>query len=423
MRSQLAHYGFVFNKIPLYCDNRSAIALCCNNVQHSRSKHIDIRHHFIREQVKKGVVELYFVTMYYQLADIFTKALPRERFEFLLPHLGMKRRHKHEVQGILLEVLIWIFSHVRFGLDEVTYTEVSSPFECLSDIGSPRADDHEYLELHWIQDDPYMEVAFAPPLKIHVGHEGRAGTTLPDYFDPEADPEEDDDEDPEEDPVNYPADGGDDRDDEDEPSEEDEDDDVDIEADEDKGGGQEQPAPASVGSPVPTPVWSDAEVARLLAISIHHSSPLSPWSHHIPRYLPPIPLIPSPSLPLSPPSPVLSPAPPPSPILFIRLSVSLLGSSATAARPARGLRADYGFVATMDRERRHHGGERDRRTHAYTCHLTETEAILSREAWRRLMDASDLAHGEVMSLRTTVLGQMSEIKELHAADCRRQVVT
>ncbi|GJX26919.1 hypothetical protein Tco_0233215 [Tanacetum coccineum] len=90
MRSQLIDYGFVFNKIPLYYDNRSAIALCCNNVQHSRSKHIDIRHHFIREQVEKGVVELYFVKTDYQLADIFTKALPRERFEFLLLRLGMK---------------------------------------------------------------------------------------------------------------------------------------------------------------------------------------------------------------------------------------------------------------------------------------------------------------------------------------------
>ncbi|GJX58142.1 retrovirus-related pol polyprotein from transposon TNT 1-94 [Tanacetum coccineum] len=90
MRSQLFDYGFAFNKIPMYCDNRSAIALCCNNVQHSRSKHIDTRHHFIQEQVEKGVVELYFVTTDYQLADIFTKALPRERFEFLLPRLGMK---------------------------------------------------------------------------------------------------------------------------------------------------------------------------------------------------------------------------------------------------------------------------------------------------------------------------------------------
>ncbi|GKA51951.1 hypothetical protein Tco_0745147 [Tanacetum coccineum] len=78
MRSQLTDYGLRFNKIPVYCDNKSAIALCCNNVQHSRSKHIDIRYHFIKEQVEKGVVELYFVRTEYQLADIFTKALGRE---------------------------------------------------------------------------------------------------------------------------------------------------------------------------------------------------------------------------------------------------------------------------------------------------------------------------------------------------------
>nr|GEZ51047.1 copia protein [Tanacetum cinerariifolium] len=88
MRSQLTDYGFDFNKIPLYYDNRSAIALCCNNVQHSRSKHIDIRHHFTREQVERVVVELYFMSTDYQLADIFTKALPRQRFKFILPRLG-----------------------------------------------------------------------------------------------------------------------------------------------------------------------------------------------------------------------------------------------------------------------------------------------------------------------------------------------
>ncbi|GJR20457.1 hypothetical protein Tco_0968984 [Tanacetum coccineum] len=84
-------YGFAFNKIPMYCDNQSAIALCCNSVQHSRSKHIDIRHHFIKEQVERKVVELYFVETKYQLADIFTKALPRERFATLLPLLGVKQ--------------------------------------------------------------------------------------------------------------------------------------------------------------------------------------------------------------------------------------------------------------------------------------------------------------------------------------------
>ncbi|GKC76045.1 hypothetical protein Tco_1126819 [Tanacetum coccineum] len=68
----------------------SAIALYYNNVQHSRSQHIDIRHHLIREQVENGTVELYFVTTDYQLVNIFTKALPRERFEFLLPRLRMK---------------------------------------------------------------------------------------------------------------------------------------------------------------------------------------------------------------------------------------------------------------------------------------------------------------------------------------------
>ncbi|GJY76657.1 retrovirus-related pol polyprotein from transposon TNT 1-94 [Tanacetum coccineum] len=90
MRSQLTDYGFQFNKIPLYCDNKSAIALCCNNVQHSRAKHIDIRYHFIKEQVENGIVELYFVRTEYQLADIFTKPLPRERFNFLIDKLGMK---------------------------------------------------------------------------------------------------------------------------------------------------------------------------------------------------------------------------------------------------------------------------------------------------------------------------------------------
>ncbi|GKA42514.1 retrovirus-related pol polyprotein from transposon TNT 1-94 [Tanacetum coccineum] len=63
MRSQLTDYGLGFNKIPMYCDNKSAIALCCNNVQHSRSKHIDIRYHFIKEKVENGVVELYFLGM------------------------------------------------------------------------------------------------------------------------------------------------------------------------------------------------------------------------------------------------------------------------------------------------------------------------------------------------------------------------
>ncbi|GJX17278.1 retrovirus-related pol polyprotein from transposon TNT 1-94, partial [Tanacetum coccineum] len=90
MRSQLTDYGLRFNKIRMYYDNKSAIALCCNNVQHSRSKHIDIRFHFIKEPVENGVVELYFVRTKYQLADIFTRALCRERIEFLIDKQGMR---------------------------------------------------------------------------------------------------------------------------------------------------------------------------------------------------------------------------------------------------------------------------------------------------------------------------------------------
>ncbi|GKD01953.1 hypothetical protein Tco_1172227, partial [Tanacetum coccineum] len=132
----------------------------------------------------------------------------------------------------------------------ITYTAVSSPYEDLSDIGSPRADDHEFLELPYIPEDPY-EPEHAPPSPDYVlgaehaddeiiaedqpyAEDASPITQSPDYVpesDPEADPEEDDDEDPEEDPIDYPADGGDDRDDEMD-IKEDEDDDMDIEADE-----------------------------------------------------------------------------------------------------------------------------------------------------------------------------------------------
>nr|GFB48460.1 hypothetical protein [Tanacetum cinerariifolium] len=247
---------------------------------------------------------------------------------------------------------------------------------------------------------------------------------------------------------------------------------------------------------------------RLLAISSPPASPLSPWSSPPPQILF-LPLSPI----LSPPSPILAPAPPPSPIhslgyraAMIRLrdeaaSTSYLSSphllstsrredrpevtlpprkrldialgpryevgesssAAAAARPAGGFRADYGFVATVDREIMHDPERevgygitdswdeivetlqgapdmdeiytrlddeqterqlsagrlnmlfRDRRAHAYTRLLMEAEARMSREAWTRATDASDLVHGEVISLRTTVLGQIPETSESRTA--------
>nr|GEW13909.1 putative reverse transcriptase domain-containing protein [Tanacetum cinerariifolium] len=436
----------------------------------------------------------------------------------------------------------------------VTYTKVSSPFEDLSNIGSPRADDHEHLELPRMLEDPYVEVALqAPPSPDYIPgpEEPEQAPPLPDYVlgpehaddeivvedqpyaedasptaqspeyvpesDLEAHPKEDDDEDPAEDLVDYPANGGYDGDDEEGSSE---DDDMDIEADEE----EEHPAPAN------SVVTACDVFSTIITLSPLSSSPLQ-----IP--FPPLPPI------LSPPSPVLSPEPPPSPIRSLgyqaamirlraeaestfhspplpppfilsptrsdapssrippplpitaptsspplqlpsasrredrpevtltprkRLGIALgpvyeVGeSSSAAARPAGGLRADYSFVATIDREiRRDPQREvgygitdsvrrdtdeiysrlddeqserqllagrlnmlfRDRRAHAYTLHLMETEARLSREAWVRSRDASDLARGEVMSLRTTVLGQMTEIRELHATDRMRQIVT
>nr|GEX51810.1 Gag-Pol polyprotein [Tanacetum cinerariifolium] len=82
MRTQLSDYGLTFNKIPMYCDNKSVIALCCNNVQHSWSKHIDIRYHFIKEQVENGVIELYFVNTEYQLEFWATGKLHQHSIRF-----------------------------------------------------------------------------------------------------------------------------------------------------------------------------------------------------------------------------------------------------------------------------------------------------------------------------------------------------
>ncbi|GJX42293.1 retrovirus-related pol polyprotein from transposon TNT 1-94 [Tanacetum coccineum] len=90
MRTQLLDYGYKYKRIPMYCDSKSAIAISCNPVQHSRTKHIDIWYHFIKEHVEKGTVELYFVKTEYQLTDLFTKAHPKECFEYLVHRIGMR---------------------------------------------------------------------------------------------------------------------------------------------------------------------------------------------------------------------------------------------------------------------------------------------------------------------------------------------
>nr|GEU59380.1 hypothetical protein [Tanacetum cinerariifolium] len=100
MRTQLTDYGFHFKNIPIYCDSKSAIAISCNPVQLSRIKHIAVRYHFIKEHVEKGTIELYFVKTDYQLADIFTKALPADRFNYLVRRLDMRSLSPQELDGI-----------------------------------------------------------------------------------------------------------------------------------------------------------------------------------------------------------------------------------------------------------------------------------------------------------------------------------
>ncbi|GJZ85553.1 retrovirus-related pol polyprotein from transposon TNT 1-94, partial [Tanacetum coccineum] len=90
LRTQLTDYGFHFDKIPMYCDSKAAIAILCNPVQHSRTKHIDVRYHFIKEQVEKGIIEFFFVGTKYQMTDLFTKALSEDRFKYLVRRLGMR---------------------------------------------------------------------------------------------------------------------------------------------------------------------------------------------------------------------------------------------------------------------------------------------------------------------------------------------
>nr|GFB57011.1 hypothetical protein [Tanacetum cinerariifolium] len=252
----------------------------------------------------------------------------------------------------------------------------------LSDIGSPRADDHEHLMLPEMLEDPYVDVALqappspdyipgpkkpeqAPPSPNYVPGPEHANDEIvaedqpyakgpehandeivaedqpyakgalpiahsPEYVqesDFEAHPKDDDDEDSEEDPVDYPTYGGDDGDDEEE----------------------------EIGYGI-TNSWD--EIVETL-----QGAPVSTDTE--------------------------------------------LG----------------GYMREFETRVRHDTDEiYMRRAYAYTRQLMETEARMSREAWVRATDASDLVYGEVMSLRTIVLGQMSEIRELQVADRRRRTV-
>jgi len=89
MKQQLEDYNIFLNHIPLKCDNTSAINLTKNPIMHSRTKHIEIRHHFLRDHISKGNYEIEYVDTNHQLADIFTKPLAKDRFYELRRDLGI----------------------------------------------------------------------------------------------------------------------------------------------------------------------------------------------------------------------------------------------------------------------------------------------------------------------------------------------
>jgi hypothetical protein len=94
MRQTLRDYGYKLTKVPLLCDNESAIRMVDNLIDHSRTKHIAIRYHFLRDHQQKGDIEIAYINTKEQLADIFTKPLDEQTFNKL----------RHELIFLILEI-------------------------------------------------------------------------------------------------------------------------------------------------------------------------------------------------------------------------------------------------------------------------------------------------------------------------------
>jgi hypothetical protein len=89
MRQTLRDYGYKLTKVPLLCDNESAIHIVDNPVEHSRTKHITIRYHFLRDHQQKGDIEIAYINTKEQLADIFTKPLDEQTINKLRHELNI----------------------------------------------------------------------------------------------------------------------------------------------------------------------------------------------------------------------------------------------------------------------------------------------------------------------------------------------
>jgi hypothetical protein len=89
MRQTLRDYGYKLSKVPLLCNIESTIRMADNPVEHNRTKHIDIRYHFMRDHQHKGDIKISYVSTYNQLAGIFTKPLDEKTFSKLRNELNI----------------------------------------------------------------------------------------------------------------------------------------------------------------------------------------------------------------------------------------------------------------------------------------------------------------------------------------------
>jgi hypothetical protein len=115
MRQTLRDYGYKLSKVPLLCDNESSIRMADNPVEHSRTKHIAIRYHFLRDHQQRGDIEIAYVSTKEQLADIFTKPLDEKTFTKLRNELNILDSQNFD-SNIAHIAHLYTFDHISFIL-------------------------------------------------------------------------------------------------------------------------------------------------------------------------------------------------------------------------------------------------------------------------------------------------------------------
>ena len=113
MRQTLGDYGYKLSKVPLLCDNESAIRMVDNPIEHSRTKHVAIRYHFLSDHQQRGDIEIAYVSTKEQLADIFTKPLDEKTFSKLRNELNILDSRNFD-WNIAHIAHLYTFDHISF---------------------------------------------------------------------------------------------------------------------------------------------------------------------------------------------------------------------------------------------------------------------------------------------------------------------